>query len=166
MKIEPLDTNVIGNLGLVNCQKIQLRKHSVIFHQLFKNAVSQSSYTSFFPEKSLYTYTDIVTGREIVGGLMLLKLMYAVIYRNIRLDHRIHQLQERQPANYFPSHENIGVRVQPSVREEGSTAGPGHGVLKKVMKYHAVLTPLDLLEIHKSQVTNCIGIEGLDLHVG
>ena len=63
MKIEPLDPNAIGDLGLVNLQKIQLRQHSVIFHHLFKNAVSRSSYTSFFPDKRLYTYTDVVTGR-------------------------------------------------------------------------------------------------------
>ena len=68
MNIETLDPNAIGNLGLVNCQKIQLRQHSVIFHHLFKNAVSQSSYTSFFPDKKMYMYTDVVTGREIVGG--------------------------------------------------------------------------------------------------
>ena len=35
MKIEPLDPNAIGNLGLVNLQKIQLRQYSVIFHHLF-----------------------------------------------------------------------------------------------------------------------------------
>ena len=51
MKIEPLNTNAIGNLGLVNRQKIQMRQHSVIFHHLFKNAVSRSSYTSFLPDK-------------------------------------------------------------------------------------------------------------------
>ena len=72
--------------------------------------MSWSRYTSFFSDKRLYTYTDVVTGREIVG--------------------------------------------------------PVHGVLKKLMKYHAVLTQLDLLAIHKSQVPNCIGIEGLDLCVG
>ena len=51
MKIDTLDPNAIGNLGLVNRQNIQLRQHSVIFHHLFKNAVSRSSYTSFLPEK-------------------------------------------------------------------------------------------------------------------
>ena len=89
-----------------------------------------------------------------------------MIYRKLRLDHRIHQLQERQTANYLPSCDNTGVHVQTFFREEGSIAGLGQGVLKKVMKDHAVLTQLDLLEIHKSQVTNCIGIEGLDIHVG
>ena len=49
--------------------------------------MSRSSYTSFFPEKSLYTYTDVVTGREIVGGLTLLKLMYAVIKPQLAVDH-------------------------------------------------------------------------------
>ena len=67
MKIKTLDPNAIGNLGLVNCQKIQLRQHSVIFHRLFKNAVSRSSYTSLLPDKNIYTYTNVVTGREIVG---------------------------------------------------------------------------------------------------
>ena len=79
MNIEPLNPNTIGNLGLFNRQKIQLRQQSVIFHHLFKNAVSRSSYTSFLPNKKMYTYTDVITGREIVGGLTLLKLMYAVI---------------------------------------------------------------------------------------
>ena len=36
----------------------------------------------------MYTYTDIVTGRDIVGGLMLLKLMYAVIKPQLAVDHR------------------------------------------------------------------------------
>ena len=75
MNIKPLDPNAIGNLGLINRQKIQLRQHSMIFYHLFKNTVSRSSYTSFFPDKKIYTYTDVVTGREIVGGLRLLKLM-------------------------------------------------------------------------------------------
>ena len=88
MKIEPLDPNAIGNLGLVNRQKIQLRQHRMIFHHLFKNAVSRSSYTPFFPDKRLYTYTDVVTVREIVGGLALLNLMYAVIKPHITVDHR------------------------------------------------------------------------------
>ena len=79
MKIDPLDPNAIGKLGLVNRQKTHLRQHRVIFHHLFRNAVSRSSYTSFFPDKSMYTYTNDVTGREIVGGLTLLNLTYAVI---------------------------------------------------------------------------------------
>ena len=75
MKIEPLDPNAIGNLGLVNRQNIQLRQHSLIFHPLFKNAVYRSSYTSFFPDKNIYTYTDVFKGSEIFVGLTLLKLM-------------------------------------------------------------------------------------------
>ena len=55
MKIEPLNPNAIGNLVLANRQKIQLRQHIVIFHHLFKNAVSRSSYNSFFPDKNIYT---------------------------------------------------------------------------------------------------------------
>ena len=88
MKIDPLDPNAIGNLGLTNRQKIQLRQHSVIFHHLFKNAVSRSSYTSLFLDKKIHTYTDVVTGREIVEGLTLLKLMYAVIKPQLAVDHR------------------------------------------------------------------------------
>ena len=88
MKIEPLEPNTIGNLGLINFQNIQLLQHSVIFHHLFKNSVSCSSYTSFFPDKNIYTYTDVVTGREIVGGLTLLKLMYTVIKPQLAVDHR------------------------------------------------------------------------------
>ena len=63
MKIEPLNPNAIWNLGLVKRHKIQLRQHSVIFHHLFNNAVSRSSYTSFFPDKKIYTYTYVVTER-------------------------------------------------------------------------------------------------------
>ena len=44
MNIEPLDPNAIGNLFLVNRQKIQLSQHIAIFHHLIKNAVSRSSY--------------------------------------------------------------------------------------------------------------------------
>ena len=93
MKIEPLYPNTIGNLGLVNRQKIQLRQHSVIFRQLFKKDVSRSIYTSFFPDKKMYTYTDVVTGREIVGGLTLLKLMYAVINPQLAVDHRTTEMR-------------------------------------------------------------------------
>ena len=77
----------------MNHQKIQLRQHSVIFHDLFKNAVSRSSYTSFFPDKNMYTYTDVVTRRDIVGGLTLLKLMYAVIKPQITVDHRTTEMR-------------------------------------------------------------------------
>ena len=93
MNIEPLDPNATGNLGLVNLQKIQLRQHSVIFHNIFKNAVSRSSYTSFFPDKKIYTYTDVVTGREIVGGVTFLKLMYAVINPQLAVDHRTTEMR-------------------------------------------------------------------------
>ena len=93
MKIEPLDTNAIGNLGFVKRQKIQLRQHSVIFHHLFKNAVSRSSYTSFFPDNKIYIYTGVVTGRDIVGGLTLLKLMYAVIKPQLAVDHRTTEMR-------------------------------------------------------------------------
>ena len=48
MNIDPLEPNTIGNLGLVNRQKIQLRQHSVIFHHIFKTVVSRSRYTFFF----------------------------------------------------------------------------------------------------------------------
>ena len=93
MKIEPLDPNAIGNLGLLNLQRIQLHQHSVIFHHLFKNSVSCSIYTSFLPEKKIYTYTDVVTGRDIVGGLMLPKLMYAVIKTQLLVDHRTAEMR-------------------------------------------------------------------------
>ena len=87
MKIEPLNPNAIGNLGLVNRQNILLDPHSVIFHHLFTNARYRSSYTSFFLDKKMYTYTDVVMGREIVGGLTRLKLMYAVIKPQLAVDH-------------------------------------------------------------------------------
>ena len=86
INIDPLEPNAIRNPGLNNSQRIQLCQHSVIFHHLFKNAVSRSSYTYFFPDKNIYTYTDVVTGREIFGGLTLLKLMYAVIKPQLALD--------------------------------------------------------------------------------
>ena len=60
----------------------------MIFHHLFKNALSWSSYTSFFSKKRFYTYTNVVTGREIVGGLTLLKLMYTVIKPQLAVDRR------------------------------------------------------------------------------
>ena len=36
----------------------------------------------------MYMYTDVVTVREIVGGLTLLKLMYAVIKPQLAVYHR------------------------------------------------------------------------------
>ena len=49
--------------------------------------MSRSRYTSLFPDKKIYTYTDVVTGREIVGGLTLLRLVYAVIKPQLALYH-------------------------------------------------------------------------------
>ena len=65
----------------------------MIFHHLLKNAVSRSTYTSFFPDKKIYTYTDVVTGIEIVGGLTLLKLMYVVIKPQLAVDHRTTEMR-------------------------------------------------------------------------
>ena len=99
MQIEPLYPNSIGNLGLVNLQKIQLRQHSVIFHHLFENTVSRSRFSYFFPDKNIYTYTDVVTVREIIGGLTLLKLMDAVIKPQL----------EKKPSNPNPAANQSGV---------------------------------------------------------
>ena len=65
MKIGPLNSNTIGKLGLVNRQNIQLRQQSVIFHHLFKNAVSQSSYDSFFPDKKYVDVHRCCHGKEV-----------------------------------------------------------------------------------------------------
>ena len=92
-EIEPLDPNATGNLGLVNRQKVQLLQHSVIFHNIFKKTMSRSSYISFIPDKKIYTYTDVVTGREIFGGLTLLKLMFAVINPQLAVDHRTTEMR-------------------------------------------------------------------------
>ena len=55
--------------------------------------MSRSSYISFFLDKRFYTYTDVFTGREIVGGLTLLKLMYAVIKPQLAVDHRTTEMR-------------------------------------------------------------------------
>ena len=65
----------------------------MIFHHLFKNAVSRSRYTSFFPDKKIYTYTNVVRGREIVGGLTLPNLMYVVIKTQLAVDHRTTEMR-------------------------------------------------------------------------
>ena len=88
-----------------------------------------------------------------------------MIYLKLRLDRRIHHVQERQSTNYLPSRDNIGVRVHLFVGEGGSIAGPGNGFLEQLMKDHTVLTQLDLLAVHEAQIPNCIGVEGLDLNV-
>ena len=76
----------------------------MIFHHLFKNAVSRSSYTPFFPNKIMYTYTDVVMGREIFGGLMLLKLMYAVIKPQLAVNH--HTMEMHMEAFTFSDCDN------------------------------------------------------------
>ena len=55
--------------------------------------MSRYSYNYFFPDKRLYTYTDVVTGREIFGGLTLLKLLYAVIKPQLAVDHRTTEMR-------------------------------------------------------------------------
>ena len=132
MKIKPLDPKAIGNLGLVNRQKIQLRQHSVIFHHLFKNAVSRSSYTSFFPDKKIYTYTDAVTGREVVGVMTLLKLMYVVIKPQLAVDQHTTEMRiealtlsdcDNNVRTFLTKQQEIVLEIDP-LRGDGVTYDP------------------------------------------
>ena len=41
----------------------------------------------------MYRYTNVVTGREIFGGLTLLKIMYAVIKLQLAVDHRTTEMR-------------------------------------------------------------------------
>ena len=59
---------------------------------------------SFFPDKKMYTYTDVVTGRDIARGLMILKLIYAVIKPQLAVDHRTTEM--RMEALTLPDCDN------------------------------------------------------------
>jgi len=51
MKVEPIDPNKEGNVGLVNRYKIRLRQLSGALHFILKNHISRTSYKSFQPDK-------------------------------------------------------------------------------------------------------------------
>ena len=64
MKINAIDLNDAGILGLVNRYKTRLRKLSRDLHFILKNPVSRTSYNSFDPEKrSSFTHMTALGGR-------------------------------------------------------------------------------------------------------
>ena len=79
MIIKAIDPNKVGNLGLVNRRKIRLRRLSIAVHFIIKNHIKRSSYNSFQPDKAVFEYTEEVSGRKIVCGLILLKLLLIVM---------------------------------------------------------------------------------------
>ena len=66
-------------------------------------------------------------------------LRRAVIYRELRIDHGKHQLQERQSPKNLSSRDYICICVYLLVRDEGYVAGTGHGFLEDIMEDHAML---------------------------
>ena len=88
MIIKAIDPNKAGNLGLVNRRKIRLRRLSIAVHFIIKNHIKRSSYNSFQPDKEKFEYTEEVSGRKIVCGLILLKLLLLVMKPQLVIDHR------------------------------------------------------------------------------
>ena len=88
MKIKAIDPNKVGNQGLVNRQKIRLRRLSGALHFIAKNHIKRSSYNSFYPRKEIFLYKDEITGREFVCGIIFLKLMMEVMKPQLVVDHR------------------------------------------------------------------------------
>ena len=88
MKINSIDRNVSGNLGLVNQYRIQLCQLSGLIHFIFKNYVKRTSYTSFQPNNQQFMYTDEVTDQSISLRVILLKIYLYLIKPQLVIDHR------------------------------------------------------------------------------
>ena len=88
MKVEPIDPNKEGNVGLVNRYKIRLRQLSGALHFILKNHISRTSYNSFHPDKEKFLYKDDRSGRQITCGLILFTMALQVIKPQLVIDHR------------------------------------------------------------------------------
>ena len=93
MKINLINPNEAGNLGLVNRYKIRLRQLSGSLHFILKKYVFSTNYNSFQPEKSNFIYTDDRSGRQITCCLTLFIMALQVINPQMLIDH---QSKERE----------------------------------------------------------------------
>jgi len=88
MQIKAIDPNKLGNVGLVNQFKIRLHRLSGALHFILKNHVSCSNYNSFLPSIKICPYQDEVSGRQVVCGLILLKMAMEVMKPHLVINHR------------------------------------------------------------------------------
>ena len=88
MTIVAIDSNAVGNQGLVNRHKIRLRRLSIALHFIAKNHLKRTNYNLFYPRKDLFLYKDEATSRQYVCGLIFLKLMMGVMKPHLVVDHR------------------------------------------------------------------------------
>ena len=87
MKINAINPNEAGNLGLVNRYKILLKKLSGALHFILKNHVSRKIYNCFHPKESKFIYTDDCSGRQITCGLTLFMMALQVMKPQLVIYH-------------------------------------------------------------------------------
>ena len=88
MAIKDIYPSKGDNQGLVHLYKIRLIPLSGAVHFIAKNHIKHSRYKSLYPWKEIFEYTQKVTGRMIVCGLIFLKFMITVMKLIFVADHR------------------------------------------------------------------------------
>ena len=88
MQIKAIDPNKVENVGLLNQHKIRLCCLSGTLHFILKNHVTLSSYNSFMPSIRICLYKDKVTGRQVICGLILVKMAMEVMKPQLVINHR------------------------------------------------------------------------------
>ena len=83
MIIKAIDPNKLGNVGLINHEKIRNRQFSSAFNLILKEHLERSSLISLNPRKAMFTYTDVVTGHKVDCGLI--KLWFFLILLSLNL---------------------------------------------------------------------------------
>ena len=93
MKINAINLNEAGNLGLVNRYKILLRQLSGSLYFILENNVSRTSNNSFQTKKSKFIYTDDRSEQKITCGLTLFMMALQVTKPHLVINH---QAKERK----------------------------------------------------------------------
>ena len=98
MKLNAINPNEAGNLGLVNQYNICLQQLCGSLHFILKNQVSITSYNPFHPKKSKLIYTDDFSGRQITCGLILFMMVLEVMKPQLVIDHGAKERKMEDPT--------------------------------------------------------------------
>ena len=93
MIIKAIDPNKLGNVGLINHEKIRNRQFSSAFNLILKEHLERSSLISLNPRKAMFTYTDVVTGHKVDCGLIKLWFFLNIVKPELVVDYREHKMK-------------------------------------------------------------------------
>ena len=88
MIVKAIEPNKLGNVGLLNHEKIRNRQFSSALNFILKNHLERSRFISLNPKKAIFTYTDEVTGRKVDFGLVKLWLFLNIVKPQLVVDYR------------------------------------------------------------------------------